>query len=69
MKMTLEDLIACEKDMLTPAEISGVIGSSPQTIRVTAHQRPEKLGFPVSVTGKYVRIPRIPFLRFMGVNV
>ena len=67
---TLPEL-ACKADreFFTAAEVCGVLGSDPQTIRDTARQRPELLGFPVILTGCRVKIPRIPFLRFMGVNI
>ena len=58
-----------DREFFTAAEISGVLGIDPQTLRDTARQRPELLGFPAILTGSRVRFPRIPFLRFMGVNV
>lgn len=57
------------REFFTAAEVCGVLSMDPQTIRDTARQRPELLGFPVILTGTRVRIPRIPFLRFMGVNI
>lgn len=67
---TLPEL-ACraDREWFTAAEVSGVLGADPQTIRITARQRPELLGFPVIVAGNRVKIPRIPFLRFMGVSI
>jgi len=58
-----------DREFFTADEICGVLGMDPQTIRDTARQRPELLGFPTVITGCRVRIPRIPFLRFMGVNI
>lgn len=58
-----------DREYFTAAEVSCVLGADPQTIRDTARQRPELLGFPVILTGTRVRIPRIPFLRFMGVAI
>ena len=67
---TLPELIQKNnREFFTAAEICGVLGMDPQTIRDTARQRPELLGFQVIITGTRVRIPRIPFLRFMGVNI
>lgn len=67
---TLPEL-ACrvDREWFTVTEVSGVLNANPHTLRVTARQRPELLGFPVIVSGNRVKIPRIPFLRFMGVNV
>ena len=58
-----------DREYFTADEICGVLAINPQTIRDTARQRPELLGFPVILTGSRVRIPRIPVLRFMGVNI
>lgn len=66
---TLEDLINMDKPFLTPADIAGVLGSNPQTIRVAARQRPDLIGFTYTFVGNRMKIPRIPFLRFMGVDI
>lgn len=58
-----------DREFFTAAEICGVLEMDPQTLRDTARQRPELLGFPAILTGTRVRFPRIPFLRFMGVNI
>lgn len=68
--LTLPELATYTKrEWFTVTEVSGVLGSNPQKIRVCAQQRPELLGFPVIVIGSRVKIPRIPFLRYMGVNI
>ena len=66
---TLAELQASDKMFLTPAEISGVLGSDPQTIRVTARQRPDRIGFDFTFVGNRMKIPRIPFLRWLGCAV
>lgn len=58
-----------DKEFFTPQEVSYVLRSDPQSIRVCARQRPDLLGFPIMIVGNRVKIPRIPFLRFMGVNI
>lgn len=68
-KYTLQDLIELDRECLTPQHVAHVLQSDPQTIRLCARQRPELLGFPVIITGRRVKIPRIPFLRFMGVSI
>ena len=50
-----------------PADIAPILGCDAQAIRVAARNRPELLGFPVNVMEHEVRIPRIPFLRFVGI--
>ena len=63
--MTLIEIKGLGKPFLTPKEVAGVLGSDPQTIRVTARTAPERVGFPFTFTGNRMKIPRIPFLNFM----
>ena len=67
--MTLSELAGMPNKLyLIPREVGELLNMNPYNINVAA-QNPEyreKLGFPVIVTGTRVRIPRIPFLRFMG---
>lgn len=67
--MTLEEALASDKLFLTPDDVAPLLGSHPQTIRIVARDCPERLGFPVTRVGKMTKIPRIPFLRFIGVAV
>lgn len=64
--MTLEEIRNSTKDVLTPADIAEVLGCDAQDIRVAARTAPEKLGFPVIVIKSRIKVPRVPFLRFMG---
>ena len=64
--MTLEELKASQQPYLTPADIAPILHCDPQCIRKQATQDPAKLGFPVIIMGHRVRIPRIPFLKFLG---
>ena len=61
---TLEEVEALPGEVLTCANVAGILEASPNTIHVTAVQRPELLGFPVIVMGSRVKIPKQPFLRF-----
>ena len=63
--MTINEIRGLDKPFLTPKEVAGVLGSDPQTIRVTARTAPERVGFPFTFTGNRMKIPRIPFLKFM----
>ncbi len=63
---TLAELQASDKVFLTPTDICGVLGSDPQTIRQTAREYPERIGYPFTFAGSNMKIPRIPFLRFVG---
>lgn len=63
--MTLEEIEQSDKAYLFATEVAGVLQADPNNIRVQAQQAPYKLGFPVIVTGHRVKIPRIPFLKFI----
>lgn len=64
--MTLDEIKSSTKLFLIPADIAPLIGSDPHTIRCTARQRPDLLGFEFTFSGNRMKIPRIPFLRFLG---
>lgn len=62
---TLQEVEAHTGEVLTPKDVAKVLGCDAQTIRVQANRCPERLGFPVSIIGTRVRIPKEAFLRFM----
>ena len=64
--MTLEEAKQSDKVFLTPVEVAPIIGCNPNWIRKAAHDAPELVGFPVCVIGTRTRIPRKPFLAFLG---
>ena len=67
--MTLDEIRNSDKDVLTSADIAEVLGADPQDIRVAARTAPEKLGFNVVIIGSRIKIPRIQFLKYFGINV
>ena len=62
---TLREVEAYTEEFLTPKDVAKVLGCDAQTIRVQANRCPERLGFPVSIIGTRVKIPKEAFLRFM----
>ena len=64
--MTIEEIKASPKIFLIPADIAPVLRSDPHTIRCTAKQRPDLLGFEFAFVGSRMKIPRIAFLRWLG---
>lgn len=64
--MTLEEIKHSSKRFLTPAEIAVVLESDPQTIRLTARETPELIGYAFTFSGSHMKIPRVPFLRWLG---
>lgn len=63
--MTMTEIRRSAQDMLTPADIAPVLGSDPQTIRLTAKQHPDWVKFPFSFAGNRMKIPRVGFIRWM----
>jgi len=64
--MTLEEIKASDAVFLAPADIAPILGCNPNWLRRAAHDKPERIGFPVCVIGTRTRIPRKPFLAFIG---
>ena len=63
--MTLEEMKQSDAAFLVATDIAPILGCDPCTIRVAARQRPDLLGFPVTVMGSRVKIPRLPFIRYV----
>ena len=63
--MTLDEIKACDKATLTPADIAEVLGCGAQDIRVAAKLHPERLGFNLALVGTRVKVPRLAFIRWM----
>lgn len=63
--MTLSEIRQSPKYMLSPTDISEVLGSDPETIRVTARTYPERIGFPFTFIGNRMKVPRMGFIRWM----
>lgn len=64
--MTLEEIKHSDKPFLMAADVAPVLGCDPNFVRLAAHDKPELLGFPVTILGRRVKIPRKPFLRYLG---
>lgn len=63
---TLEEIAKIPREILTCQDVSYVLGASPATIHIQAMERPELLGFPTVRVKSRVKIPKRPFLEFMG---
>ena len=67
--MTIQEIQKSDRPFLLPVDVAEVLGCDPQCIRILARTDRNSLGFPVCVVGHRTKIPRIPFLRFMGMEV
>lgn len=65
--MSLQEIENSSKILLTPVDVAPILRCDPQCIRAQAQKDPSRLGYPVIVIGTRVRIPRIPFLKYLGV--
>lgn len=67
--MTLDEIQASSDVFIKAGDIAPILGVNPNDIREQAHFDASRLGFPVVVIGRRVHIPRVPFLRYLGVDV
>lgn len=65
-RITADDLRKIDRPYITPVEAAAYLGGDPCFIRAAAREKPELLGYPVSVVGKITKIPKEPFLRYWG---
>ena len=63
--MTIKEIRASDKTMLTPADVAPILGCHPFSINTQAQADPSKLGFPVCVIGRRVKIPKQAFLNWL----
>lgn len=66
--MTIQQIEQSDKLILVPADVADVLGCAPYSINLQAQDDPTKLGFPVAVLGRNVRIPRVGFLNWFYHN-
>ena len=63
--MTLQEVRDSDKAFLLVKDVHKLVGCSPEALRIAAKQHPEWLGFPVTVIGTRVYIPRGAFLAYI----
>ena len=67
--MNIEQIRRADTVFLKPNDVAEVLGCAPQNLRDQARNRPDLLGFPVTVVGNRTLIPRKPFIAFVdGIN-
>lgn len=64
--MTLDEIKSSTKMFLIPADIASILETDPHTIRCTARENPELIGYPFTFCGCRMKIPRVPFLQWLG---
>lgn len=63
-RITIEDIEALPKEVLVPTDIAPLFGCASYSINCQAHIDITKLGFPASLMGSRVMIPKIGFVRW-----
>ena len=64
----LKAAISKEDLYLTPQEVAPLLDCDPNTLRLMARERPEDFRIPYTFVGKRMIFPKLPFLRFMGIE-
>lgn len=62
----IHEIMSMPDVTITPAVAAKAIGCDPQWIRLVAKTDPERLGFRIIRLNSRVKIPRIPFLEYLG---
>ena len=65
MQMTLQELEQLDTEVLTPKQVAPILGCQPYSINVAIKNGKNPFPFPVIRMGSRVRIPKMPFLKFM----
>lgn len=53
---------------LTTQEVAPILDADPNTLLMTARERPEQFMIPHTFVGKRLIFPKGPFLKFMGIE-
>ena len=61
-RMTLADLDAVQDDYLTADQVAGHMGTTAESLRAVAREDISKLGFPASMVGHRLYIPKQGYL-------
>ena len=63
---TLAEIKAIGNSVINAQSAAAISETDYMTLLYTAREYPERLGFPVICVGNRVKIPRIPFIKFLA---
>lgn len=66
--MTIEEMRNSKDSTVPVYEIAKIVGISAERLMGQAKEDQSKLSFPVIVAFDTVRVPRVPFLKFLGLE-
>ncbi len=64
----IEYIMNTDKLAISASTAAKAIGMNPVTLRIKAREHPETLPFPVMTSGRNVKVARIPFMEYYGLN-
>jgi hypothetical protein len=67
-RMTMDDLVRMNSAVIPGTWAAQVMGMNPTRLVGYARDRPDLLQFPFQLSGNHVKIPRVPFLKWLGVT-
>ena len=67
-KMTLDELIRMESAVIPGTWAAHVMGMDPTRLIGYAREKPELIQFPYQLSGNHMKIPRVPFMKWLGVT-
>lgn len=65
-KMTLNDLLLLNAPVIPGTWAAQAMGMDPTRLIGYARERPELVPYPYQLSGNRMKIPRIPFLKWLG---
>ena len=67
-RMTLDDLVRMDSAVIPGTWAAQVMGMKPTRLIGYARERPELIPFTYQLSGNHMKIPRVPFLKWLGVT-
>ena len=67
-RMTLNDLLLMNTPVIPGTWAAQAIGMDPTRLIGYARERPELVPYPYQLSGNRMKIPRIPFLKWIGIT-
>ena len=66
MRTTFDDILAMNTPVITGTQAAQAMGMDTTRLLGYAREKPELIQFPYQVSGKRMKVPRVPFLRWAG---
>ena len=66
MRTTFDDILAMNTPVITGTQAAQAMGMATTRLLGSAREKPELIQFPYQLSGRHMKIPRVPFLKFWG---